>query len=750
VKEQKTKEFYDFGGFRLDTYNRLLWHTGKTVALTPKEFELLLVFVENAGQVLTKDNLLDKIWAETFVEESTLARNISWLRKKLDAGNESGEKFIETCPKRGYRFLPEVTKSSGENTLVIEEQTLMQIRVEETISLSDSSFDGEIENANGDQMLKDHRPSGVRRLNSKFKIQNSKLIRLVLGLATIALIGFGVYQNFFARHRPKVVLTLHAVPFSGLIGRENSPAFSPDNKQIAFVWNGGEGEIQDIYVRLIGTGEPVRLTKGEKDALVPVFSPDGRGVAFSRSFPDTSKIYIVPALGGAERKIAEVQSGGTSFSFMPDGQTIAVADRDSANSNSGIFFVNVETGAKQRLTAPPLNFNDHSPRISPDGKSIVFLRAASVSDMDLYIVSVAGGEAPRRLTFDQAQINGLAWNADRESVIFSSRRGQSLSANLWQIPVAGDEPVPVMTGGKNPVNPTVAPDGKTIAYGEEFEDINIWRLIRSESVAGVSGFKKFIASARSDHSQQISPDGGKIVFVSERTGNSEIWLANADGSNPLQLTTLNGAGSPRFSPDGKNIAFGRNIEGKGEIFVISAEGGAPRRLTENPARDVIPAWSADGRSIYFTSDRSGELQIWKMSADGGEARQITQHGAFEAFESPDGKTLFYSKERGVAGLWRVASEGGEETPAAELAEAGYWRSWTVTQSGVYYVARSSGPPYKIMFYNFSDGQTRELAATEKMPLWNFSGLSVSPDGNTILYAQEDQNASSIMLAELGK
>ncbi len=110
MKEQQTKEFYDFAAFRLDTENRLLWLAGKTVALTLKEYELLLVFVESGGNVLSKEDLLERIWKDAFVEESTLARNVSWLRKKLAAASSSNEKFIETVPKRGYRFLPEVKR----------------------------------------------------------------------------------------------------------------------------------------------------------------------------------------------------------------------------------------------------------------------------------------------------------------------------------------------------------------------------------------------------------------------------------------------------------------------------------------------------------------------------------------------------------------------------------------------------------------------------------------------------------------
>ena len=242
-----------------------------------------------------------------------------------------------------------------------------------------------------------------------------------------------------------------------------------------------------------------------------------------------------------------------------------------------------------------------------------------------------------------------------------------------------------------------------------------------------------------------------MVFVSDRTGNQEIWIADADGKNQRQLTDSNGlTGSPRFSPDGKFVAFDATSENTKDIFIVSSDGGAPRRLTDSQSRSVLPAWSADGRFVYFCSDRSGDLNVWKISEAGGEAKQITKQGGFESFASPDGKVIFYSKGRGVAGLWRVSVEGGEESPARELSDAGYWRYWTVTQKGVYFVAQNPNPPYRIVFYDFSTGQAKEIASAEKTPLWAFPGLSASADGKTILYAQRDQNAGNIMLAELQK
>lgn len=105
---KQTKHFYQFGSFRIDPAERLLLRNGENVRLTPKVFEVLLYLVENPGRVLDKDELMKEIWSETFVEEVNLAKNISVLRKALGEDGGAERQYIETIPKRGYRFSADV------------------------------------------------------------------------------------------------------------------------------------------------------------------------------------------------------------------------------------------------------------------------------------------------------------------------------------------------------------------------------------------------------------------------------------------------------------------------------------------------------------------------------------------------------------------------------------------------------------------------------------------------------------------
>lgn len=693
----------------------------KVISLTPKEFALLKLLVENRGRTVEKDEILENIWSETFVEEGTLTRNVSWLRKKLAAHTDA--KIIETVPKIGYRFLPEISKTP----LIVQERTIQQIQIEEIIEVEDDFV----------LQLLDEKTPKTKALPPKAKNRNYWFFSVVLILVTVVL----TYALFTAKNQPEIILASKIVPFSGLPGRESSPAFSPDGKQLVFAWDGDAGKRNfDIYVKLIGTGEPVRLTETIEEETNPVFSPDGKSIAFLRVFPDRNEIILKPALGGAERKIYE-NAGYASLSFSPDGKLIAYAELNSSTQEAGIFTINLQTGEKKRITIPPVPMVDHTPRFSPDGKYLAFIRYFNSFKREIFIVPATGGE-PHQITFDDARIYGLAWNKHNGNLLFTSYRNSN-QLNLWRISADGNEAQMISTGSKNLNDLAISPDGKTVAFVEETADENIWEILPNQLPNSI------IRSTRADHSQQFSPDGTQIVFASERTGNYEIWIADADGKNQRQLTEKNGStGSPRFSPDGKFIVYDAQTAGTSDIFIVSTTGGEPRRLTENAKNNALPAWSIDGKWIFFQSNRTGNEQIWKMSASGGEAVQITKQGAFEMFAAPDGKTIIYSKGMAKSGLWSVSTDGADEKPIPELAEAGAWRSWTVTSSGVYFTAFALKVPLQIKFYDFANRQVWEVTKVDKPPLNYYQNLSVSPAGTRILYARQDQISSGIMLAEL--
>lgn len=576
----------------------------------------------------------------------------------------------------------------------------------------------------------------------------------VLALAILLAAGAGIIfwlSSWTGQHRaPPLDATARIIPFT-TFGAADHPAFSPDGNQIAFTWDGGSGDNLDIYVKLIGAGAPLRLTTDPAEDLSPAWSPDGRYIAFLRRSAIENGIFFVPALGGPERKLGKTEPSRSRLAWSVDGKFLAIVDRSSPQEGYGIFLLSVEDGEKQRLTSPPKSSDDNYPAFSPDGKTLAFIRSGGLTFDDIYLIPIHGGQL-RRLTADDRRIYSMAWTANGREIVFSSNRGGSVS--LWRVAASGGTPEWVAATGQNAYSPAISRQGNRLAYNVSFLDTNIWRMERSSATdQAAAGRKnsptKFISSTRKDDSPQFSPNGKKIVFDSDRSGSEEIWVCDSDGSHPVQLTFFDGpaAGTPRWSPDGQQIVFDAHPAGNADIYVISAEGGKPRRLTLGPFHNVMPSWSRDGRWIYYCSNRSGAFQTWKVPAAGGQAMQVTKQGGFEAFESPDGKLLYYTKGRGAGGIWRMPVEGGEEMQVPELLNAGYCRYWAVLDDGIYFVSQEASSRPAIKFFSFATHRVTPIGVLEREPLQGPPGLTVSPDGRWVLYVQVDQSISDIMLVE---
>ncbi|HSE97842.1 MAG TPA: protein kinase, partial [Blastocatellia bacterium] len=514
---------------------------------------------------------------------------------------------------------------------------------------------------------------------------------------------------------------LKATPLTAYVGLEILPKFSPDGKQVAFVWNGEKGDNFDIYVKLVDTGTPLRLTNHPAHDAFPAWSPDGSRIAFRRHTDESAAVYLIPSLSGAERKLADIfprllgyVAGGDGLDYSLDGRFLAVPDKNSSDEPFSIVLISTETGEKQKLSSPPAgSVGDNSPVFSPDGKQLAFSRISGQGVEDIFLMPVEGGE-PRRLTFDDRYITDLDWTADgREIIFFSHREGK---IGLWRVSASGGAPERLEAeAGYHTARLSVSRQGDRLAYTQRVADMNIWRMEAAGTKGKAGAPTKLISSTRADIAAEYSPDGNRIVFCSDRSGSFEIWVCEADGSNPSQLTNFGGpnVAAPRWSPDGMQIAFIAHSGGNPDIYVISAEGGRPRRLSEDPAEDIVPSWSRDGRWIYFASNRGGGLQIWKMPAEGGEARQVTKAGGFQGFESVDGKFLYFTKGRNVAGIWRAPVEGGEETLVLDTHKAGYWSAWAVVEQGIYFLTAENLDRPAIGFFSFTAGRVTEVATLEK-------------------------------------
>jgi Tol biopolymer transport system component/predicted Ser/Thr protein kinase len=557
-----------------------------------------------------------------------------------------------------------------------------------------------------------------------------------------------------------------AVPFTSYPGLESDPALSPDGNQVAFAWRGENQDNLDIYVRLVGTGmgRPLRITTDPEPDYSPAFSPDGRMIAFLRDISDESAAaYVVTALGGAERRVAEIpglpltrasEIVGRYLTWAPDGKHLAVTYPVAADQSRamGLFLVDVEAGAMRALTQPPDNRSvDSCPAFSPDGKTLAFVRGG-VSNRDLYSVPLgkdfgALGE-PRRVTSLNTWVNGLAWTEDGREIIFSS--GHLVGQALWRVAAPGGAgPRRLQWAGEGGFLPATSRSGRRLVYQTYNVNKSIWRLELARPGVAAGKPHRIIASSQYDEAPAYAPDGRRIAFVSVASGAYEIWVAEDGGGNPRALTAM-GKGmtsSPDWSPDGKRIAFFSSMEGQSEIYTINAEGGGLRRVTNHPASDYYPSYSHDGRWIYFTSVRSGPNEVWKAPADGGEAVQVTHGGGARPHESPDGNFLYYLRSSPRLdvrdSLVRMPAGGGD--PEMLLPGTARIHKYEVTGEGIYFVPWwERVDRTRWQFYRFADGKTQTVA---EATVQNYPYFSVSRDGRKMLYTDPGTVPGDIMLVE---
>jgi Tol biopolymer transport system component len=284
---------------------------------------------------------------------------------------------------------------------------------------------------------------------------------------------------------------------------------------------------------------------------------------------------------------------------------------------------------------------------------------------------------PRRLTRRAGWIWGLAWARDGNSLIYS----EFTTERLWRVWIAGDRPPErIELAGRDAYHPATAASLDRLGFSHDRWTSAIYRLELGHPPEALLG------SSLVDRNPHLSPDGRRIAFEAQRGGEGwEIWLAASDGSNPMQLTHGPGIwqGTPRWSPDGQRIAFDSQTEdGKWDIWTIDADGGSPRRLTIDPGNKQMPTWSRDGRWIYFRSDREAAQEVWRIPATGGSEERVTHGGGNLAYESTDGKTLFFTRAPANAPLFALPLAGGQERRLLECVPP--W-GFAVGPAGIYHV-----------------------------------------------------------------
>ena len=449
------------------------------------------------------------------------------------------------------------------------------------------------------------------------------------------------------------------LPLATYQGVEGPPALSPDGNLVAFAWSGNtDAGPTDIYVKAVESEAVRRLTTTPASETSPAWSPDGHSIAFVR---DGRGVFTMSQIGGDER---QVSASGTHVAWAGDSKSVLIRDGKRNAGPFGIYQVFLDTLERRRLTQAPVGDGDWRFEVSPDGKTLAFIRYEKRGIADLYVVPMAGGE-PRRLSNWSASIEGLSWTSDGREIVYDV--DEPPASRLWRIhadsarPGRGS-PIPdIAAAAANPSisRPTHGHPAR-LAFQTTSRDVDLQLMdLNAPLLDDAIESQPFWNSTRIENSARFSPDGNRIAVASFRSGAQEIWVAARDGSGLQQVTTLGAAGVlvGGWSPDSSQIVFEAAIGGDTDVYVVGRDGGRVVRLTAEPSIDGVPTWSADGRWIYFASTRAGVMtDIWRVPREGGQASRLTRNGGFEPQESPDGRYVFYLDRNPEA--WRSAGLPG--------------------------------------------------------------------------------------------
>ena len=699
---QPSAEKIRFDVFELDVQAGELLKRGRKIKLQEQPFRVLLQLLQRADGVVTRDELRRELWpADTFVDfDHGLNSAVARLREAL---GDSAEKprFIQTVAKRGYRFIAPV------------------------------------------ESMADKQPEIATAFTPKSRVPP----RLFWIAATIflALISSASIWAFYRPHTDGQLAKIEVVPLIGLRGYQATPAFSPDGALVAFRQSGG-GNKNGIYAAVVGGEKTVQLT-GDPGDCCPTWSPDGRQIAFVRYAGESFSILIMPALGGTERRVYRGPDHlGGGLSWSPDGSSIAFSESHSSDpTRAWISALSLSDSSIKVISSPPPGWLDRAPSYSPNGALLAFIRSAvaGVSN-DLYVLPTNGGPA-KRLTFDHRPMTGsLAWTSDSREIIFASARGAQMG--LWAVAASGCIPRPLSGPVGEASWPTIPlRNDHALVYEQGISRWDVWRLDLKDAKHRQKAPFALVSEKGDKMRPELSPDGKKVAFESDRLGFWDIWTCDVNGSRCDQITSLHGtAGRARWSPDGRYIAFEFHPHERSEIYIVEVPGGVPRLLPTIPGSDNLsPSWSRDGKWIYFASKRGGEaFQVWRVPAADGVPEQLTRHGGISPVESVDGRYLYYSKYE-QNGIWRMPlhGDGGEVRVLSDM-DPDSWPNWALSTEGIYFLKFGKFRHASLAFYDFAENTTHTVWPLEKQAGW---GLSLSSDGRSLLYIQDQFAESNLML-----
>ncbi len=612
--------------------------------IEPQLMRLLEVLAENPGRPVSRNRILEEVWAGLSVGDESLSQAVSKLRRILKDDPENPV-YIETIRKKGYRLSAEVRAASPQ--------------------------DG----------------------------QNRQRFLVLLGMTLFLTVAVVIWSKLeISPGGNQNVSLLTAIPITGQLGREQDPAISPNRQYVVYSKEMNDSNSQ-LFLHGLGSGTQDRQLTVRGDNGSAAFLPDNNTIVFLRHNTGLCSIIQMTLVDAAERVVGGCE--GNSFmdlTVSPDGRWLAFGGRDSPTSPHAIILFDHETGRQRKVTAPPENiWGDYDPHFMDDGKTLVFARSISEGMQDIYHLNISTGQVAR-LTHEGRNIMGLSHL--NEQVIFASNRAGSYS--IWQIGTDGKQLTRLPIADDRLFNPSISPDGQSLVAEQIEQIVSLEKITMSAN----SRSERLITHIGTLLHPNISSASGRITFSSNSLGFYEIWDSDSTGGDKRRLTNFASGftAHPKFSPDGQFIAFDARPEGLSRIYLMNNDGGNLRVVSALGLNAYAPSWSEDGSTLFFSQESEHGLSLFACEIERNPCRELDLHDVYYARVSSGEDAYFIRPNHD--GLWRAQLDGTDD-PELIIPQIGFadWGNWILSDKQIIYLDRTTST---LMSYDIETAEARTI------------------------------------------
>ena len=695
------EQIYKFGTFEADLVKRELRQSNQLVPLTPKVFQTLAILLQNHQRIVSKHELLSAIWPDCHIEEGNLTQNISVLRKALDETN-CATKFIATFPKQGYRFTGEVAEIASAGV--------------------------------------EYQPSTPTGRNHRY-LWFSALMLFPLTLVAI-IVGL-------VRHQPPRPELAHRYAVTHLRGRQYQPVLSPDGTRLAFVSHEDlDGRLRIGILDLAKSSEPRLIGTTQGDAFSPAWSPDGHKLAYLHAH-DMKITIVLQEPDGKPETLTDIfpESCGVvsrRLDWSPDGRFLAVSTKSAPDAPFRIELLRIGEARRTVLTTPAeLSDGDFQPRFSPDGSKLAFVRIRDISTMEILYVPIPGGD-PVAVTDRRDRYGDIDWTPDSRSLLFTrERQGKS---QIYR--------VALVNGGAKSKNEFVAEGSDTkgllqfsaagrsdrlvLAHAEP--DENIWRA-KLTPTHEIAAWERLIASTGVDFSPVYSPDSRRLVFLSDRSGDQQLWSKEPDGRERQLTFGQLKPGAASWTAKGDVVVF--SSVRQRVLYRMVVNGGSPVPIQVGTV-GAHTAVSPGGDWVYFVR----RFYIMRAPGSGGPPTQMTDQGGFPLRLSPDGEWIYYVPHRYSSEIWRQGQSNGVTQRLTNRLRPGCWACWSVNSTALVYVPPGDDGVVRLERLELASGQIHDLGRVPgRLPTLGLGMVALSPDDSSLAVVVAEPGIGDIEISE---